>query len=321
MLKIEKKYWGKGIKYVAGIDEAGRGPLAGPVVAASVIFKPNEEIKGIKDSKKLTDKKRKKLYSIIYQKAIAIGIGIVHENKIDEINILKATFLAMNKAIGTLDQNPEQVLVDGPCSNVKLYPVEHVVNGDNISQSIAAASIIAKVTRDNMMVEYDKIFPEYGFAKHKGYGTKYHMEQINLIKSSPIHRKSFKIINKNLPDYKFFESRESAFPILGNQIVASEYIKKGYVIIDDKIECNNSFIDYCFLNQEKTKLLFIKTFSIYNNIKSTIDKKTLLKNNKYISCINEYIEKNNCTKKYTFNVISITFLKSKKPIIQIYKNA
>ena len=181
MLKIEKKYWGKGIKYVAGIDEAGRGPLAGPVVAASVIFKPNEEIKDIKDSKKLTDKKRKKLYSIIYQKAIAIGIGIVHENKIDEINILKATFLAMNKAIGTLDQNPEQVLVDGPYSNVKLYPVEHVVNGDNISQSIAAASIIAKVTRDNMMVEYDKIFPVYRFAKHKGYGTKYHIEQIQNI--------------------------------------------------------------------------------------------------------------------------------------------
>ena len=169
MLEIENKYWSKGLKYVAGIDEAGRGPLAGPVIAACVIFKKCDRIEEIKDSKKLTDKKRNELFKIIYKKALGVGIGIVHESKIDEINILKATFLAMNKSIGQLSVNPEQILVDGPYSNVKIYPVEHVVNGDNLSQSIAAASIIAKVTRDHLMIEYDKIFPEYGLAENCGF--------------------------------------------------------------------------------------------------------------------------------------------------------
>ena len=157
MLKIEKEYWNKGIKFIAGIDEAGRGSLAGPVVAACVIFKPNQKIEGIKDSKKISEKKRINLYSEIYKKAIAVKIGIVDNDKIDEINILQATFLAMNKSLGGLDVKPEIVLVDGPKSNIKLFPVKHVINGDNLSQSIAAASIVAKVTRDNMMYEFDKI--------------------------------------------------------------------------------------------------------------------------------------------------------------------
>ena len=179
LLKIENKYWDKGISYIAGIDEAGRGPLAGPVVAVCVIFERNCVIEGVKDSKKISEKKRILLYKEIYEKALAVEVGIVDNEKIDDINILQATFLAMNKTLGRLSIKPEIVLVDGPKSNIKLYPVKHIINGDNLSQSIAAASIIAKVTRDNMMYEFDKVYPDYGFAKHKGYGTKFHIDVIN----------------------------------------------------------------------------------------------------------------------------------------------
>ena len=228
MLKIEKEYWNKGIKFIAGIDEAGRGPLAGPVVAACVIFKPNQKIEGIKDSKKISEKKRINLYSEIYKKAIAVKIGIVDNDKIDEINILQATFLAMNKSLGGLDVKPEIVLVDGPKSNIKLFPVKHVINGDNLSQSIAAASIVAKVTRDNMMYEFDKIFPQYSFAKHKGYGTKLHIEAINKYKSCPLHRKSFNLVKNNMPNINFIKKIDKGFESIGNQIVASKYIYNGY---------------------------------------------------------------------------------------------
>ena len=161
MLQYENKYWDKGINYLGGIDEAGRGPLAGPVVASCVILHPNTMIKGVNDSKKLTHKKRNELYKIINKEALDVSIGIVNEKEIDSLNILQATFLAMRRAIGNLKHKPQQLLIDGPFTDIKLIQTENIVNGDSLSLSIAAASIIAKVTRDRIMNEYDLIFPEF----------------------------------------------------------------------------------------------------------------------------------------------------------------
>ena len=172
LLKYEKTYWNKGIKLVAGVDEAGRGPLAGPVVAASVIINDEFDLTDINDSKKLSPKKREKLYHKIIQNAIDVSIGIAHEYEIDIINILNATFLAMKRAVDNMKTRPEQLLIDGPHSDIKFISVENIISGDSKSASIAAASIIAKVTRDTIMKEYDKIYTHYNFKQHKGYGTK-----------------------------------------------------------------------------------------------------------------------------------------------------
>jgi ribonuclease HII len=193
MLEFEKKYWAHGIRRIAGVDEAGRGPLAGPVVAAAVIFERDTIIDGVNDSKKLTEKKRETLFHSIHEQAVSVGIGIVSHEVIDRINILQASFLAMNKALSALSVRPEQLLVDGNFFRHELFPVENIVKGDSLSHSIAAASIIAKVTRDALMVELDEQYPRYGFAQHKGYGTAAHIEAIRLYGYSPIHRRSFHV--------------------------------------------------------------------------------------------------------------------------------
>jgi ribonuclease HII len=193
MLEYEQKYWDLGIQYIAGVDEAGRGPLAGPVVASAVIFPQGVLIDGVNDSKKLTEKKREELFHNIHEKALAVGIGIVSHEVIDKINILQASFLAMNKALALLEIRPQQLLVDGNFFRHETYPVENIIKGDSLSHSIAAASIIAKVTRDALMVELHEQYPQYGFAKHKGYGTKAHIEAIRQFGYTPIHRRSFHV--------------------------------------------------------------------------------------------------------------------------------
>lgn len=190
--KYEEEHYKKGIELIAGIDEAGRGPLAGPVVAAAVILPKHALIEGVNDSKKISEKKREIIFEDIINSAIAWGVGIVDNNVIDEINILNATRMAMHKAIEELSVQPEFILIDAEkkvdTNNIPYLPI---VKGDALSISIAAASIIAKVTRDRMMREYDKIFPVYGFEKHKGYGTKMHTEAIKENGICMIHRKSF----------------------------------------------------------------------------------------------------------------------------------
>ncbi len=193
MLTYEKKYWDAGVLRIAGVDEAGRGPLAGPVVAAAVIFPPGEIIDGVNDSKKLTEKKRESLFHRIHDRAVSVGVGIVAHDVIDRINILQASFLAMNKAIDALSSAPEQLLVDGNFFRHERFPVENIVKGDALSHSIAAASIVAKVTRDALMKELHEAYPEYGFARHKGYGTKAHIDAIRTHGFSPIHRRSFHV--------------------------------------------------------------------------------------------------------------------------------
>lgn len=188
---FENEAYNKGYIYIGGIDEAGRGPLCGPVVAAVVVFKKDTKIEGINDSKKLSEAKRNELFDIIKEQALDYGIGIVDNKEIDEINILNATYVAMKKAINCLEKTPDYLLVDAatiPGINIDQKPV---IKGDSKSISIAAASILAKVTRDSIMYHYDEVYPEYGFKSHKGYGTKEHYEAIEKHGITPIHRKSF----------------------------------------------------------------------------------------------------------------------------------
>ena len=176
---------------VCGVDEAGRGPLAGPVCAAAVILPEHLQIPGLTDSKKLTDKKRRELFPLIQEQAVSYGIGFASEAEIDEKNILQATFLAMRRALDQLSVRPELALIDGNRETDFGVPVKTVIKGDSLSANIAAASILAKVTRDDLMLEMAKLYPEYGFDIHKGYGTKAHYEALRCYGPCPIHRKSF----------------------------------------------------------------------------------------------------------------------------------
>lgn len=191
MCEIENERRKKGYKYIAGVDEAGRGPLAGPVYAAAVILPEGMLIEGINDSKKLSEKKREELFDVICEKASAYCIAEVSHTRIDEINILNATFEAMNKAVNGLNIRPDYVLIDGNRIKGMEIPHETVVKGDAKSISIAAASILAKVSRDRVMYEMAKQYPLYGFDKHKGYGTKAHCDAILKYGACEIHRKSF----------------------------------------------------------------------------------------------------------------------------------
>ena len=189
--QYENEAFAGGVKLVCGVDEAGRGPLAGPVCAAAVMLPPGLAIPGLNDSKKLTDKKRRELYDVIIREAVTYGVAFASETEIDEINILQATFLAMERAMQKLSPQPELALIDGNRAKDFGLPVRTIIKGDSLSASIAAASILAKVTRDRLMEEYDAQYPQYGFAVHKGYGTRRHYEALREFGPCPIHRQTF----------------------------------------------------------------------------------------------------------------------------------
>lgn len=189
-LIYERKHLEDGKKYIAGVDEVGRGPLAGPVVCASVIMPLDDIIEGIDDSKKISEKKREKLFEVIKEKAIAYSICEISQEEIDQINILNAVKKCMTTAVETLSVKPDITLVDGVDTNLNLN-AEYIVKGDSKSYTIGCASILAKVYRDNLMKEYAKEFPEYAFEKHKGYGTKVHIEKIKEIGPCKLHRRTF----------------------------------------------------------------------------------------------------------------------------------
>lgn len=191
--QIEEEIYNKeDVKYICGIDEAGRGPLAGPVVVASVIMPKDSMIEGVNDSKKVSEKKREKLYEEITNTAIAWGVGIIDQREIDEINILNATKKGLTNSLKELEIKPDLILVDA-LTNIDTLgiPYRSIIKGDAKSYSIAAASIIAKVTRDRIMRQWDELYPEYGFEKHKGYGTKMHIDAIKEYGPCPLHRKNF----------------------------------------------------------------------------------------------------------------------------------
>ena len=188
----EEKLYNTGLNYICGIDEAGRGPLAGPVVVGAVILPKNSFIEGVNDSKKVSEKKREILYEKITEEAIAWSVGIIDQKMIDEVNILNATKLGVTEALTKLKKKPELILVDA-LQNMDTLGINYksIIKGDAKCYCIAAASIIAKVTRDRIMRQWDEVFPEYGFAKHKGYGTKTHIEAIKQYGICPLHRKTF----------------------------------------------------------------------------------------------------------------------------------
>ena len=221
---------------IAGVDEAGRGPLAGPVVAAAVILPKDHSIEGLIDSKKLSAKKREKLYNEII-KVSDYGIGIISHRTIDKINILQATFKAMRNAILNLNQKPDKTLIDGYGFPDQTIKNEGIIGGDNLIKSISAASIIAKVTRDRIMKNIDKIFPEYGFAQHKGYGTKMHMEKLNTHKASPVHRKSFGPVKINIPKMEWIKNNNK-LNSLGIQLVCLNYLNQNFTILHINFQSN-----------------------------------------------------------------------------------
>jgi ribonuclease HII len=191
-LRLENSLKDQGFGPVAGVDEAGRGPLAGPVFAAAVILPKNFKVRLIDDSKKLTSKQRDTAYELILKYAVSIGLGIVNENTIDKINILQATFKAMKNALEDLEIDPEYILVDGNRQIPFIsLPQKTIIGGDGISASVAAASIIAKVSRDRYMIDLHNRYPKYGFNRHKGYGTKAHLEALNKYGPCPVHRMTF----------------------------------------------------------------------------------------------------------------------------------
>lgn len=189
--KLENEIYAEGFDLICGVDEAGRGPLAGPVCAAAVILSRDIEIAGLNDSKKLTDKKRETLYDVICENAVTYGIAFASVEEIESINILNAAMLAMNRAIEKLEPRPQLALIDGNCNSAINIPSRCVIKGDAKCADIAAASILAKVTRDRYMLEMAEKYPEYHFEKHKGYGTKLHYEALREYGPSEIHRPSF----------------------------------------------------------------------------------------------------------------------------------
>jgi ribonuclease HII len=193
LLTFETELWNRGVEWIAGIDEAGRGPLAGPVVAAAVVFPRDTLIEGVRDSKKVPEKEREKLYEMILSRAATVSAGVVDEKTIDRINILQATYQAMRTAVFGLRFQPDHLLVDGRSLPAVNIPQTAIVHGDGKSFLIAAASIIAKVTRDRIMKEYDLRYPQYGFSRHKGYGTKAHVSAIREFGYCDLHRRSFRL--------------------------------------------------------------------------------------------------------------------------------
>ena len=312
LLKYEQKYWNNGVSLIAGIDEAGRGPLSGPVVAAAVIFDEGVLIDGINDSKKISEKKREILYPKIQSQAKSIGIGVVHEDEIDELNILQATFLAMRKALGNLNVTPQQVLVDGPYTDIKQIKTECVVNGDSKSHSIAAASIIAKVYRDRIMYSYSLVFPEYEFINNKGYGTKKHIEAIEENKSSPIHRKSFKIVKENLPTYKFINDG-IGLDNLASKITICNYVKNNYTVLETKFSNEGCCFDSILNKNNELYFILVEIADASNNQINKIDKKY------YFEKINEYLIEKDIRNEFTFIVNFVEFIKNKKPNIKSFE--
>ncbi len=292
------------MEIIAGVDEAGRGPLAGPVVAAAVLLSDSDKIEGLRDSKKLSAKRREVLFQEINEKAISVGIGIVDEKEIDRINILNATHKAMQMALGRLNKKPTLALIDGYKLPNQVIPNKGIIKGDTKVEAIMAGSIIAKVTRDAIMLEYDKIFPEYGFAKHKGYGTKQHIETLIEFKATPIHRKSFKPVSSNLPTIAWLQETKRV-GIVGEQLAACKLMDRGHTIISMNENCApHGEID--IISEKDNILIFteVKTYAREQIItpELKIDEQKL---RKLENAINFYIGKHNISSDIRLDGISV----------------
>tara|TARA_B110000438_G_C15806134_1_gene647427 strand:- start:196 stop:1176 length:981 start_codon:yes stop_codon:yes gene_type:complete len=319
MLKYEDKYWSRGVEFIAGIDEAGRGPLAGPVVASAVILPHDVNLPEVTDSKKLSEKKRERLFHNIMDIAVAVGVGIVHEHEIDKINILQATYKAMQISVRKLSVNPEILLVDGRPADIKHFEQESIIKGDSKSLSIAAASIIAKVTRDRMMINYDRVFPQYGFSGHKGYGSQQHIESIKTYFATPIHRQSFNPILHYLPTLKYYKDNR-LLGQLGVQLGACKLIKDGYGIAE--MNYNVSKIgEVDIISKDDDVLVFTKVKTQtkghgWNDSHAQIDEH---ESQRIINTAQFYLDENALEIQFRFDVAEV-ILGDGKPKINIIKN-
>ena len=251
------------MRIIAGVDEVGRGPLAGPVVAAAVILPKDHTIEGLRDSKKISKKRRESLFPFIYEQAIDIGLGEVDVKTIDKINIREATFKAMKMALDDLSTIPDGALIDGHQLNDQSIPNEGIIGGDDKVDSIKAASIIAKVTRDRIMKEYSIIFPEYGFENHSGYGTKIHIEALEKYRATPIHRRSFKPVKNLMPTFKWLVDHDR-ISWMGKKLAALHLKKSGMSVMDlDWEGISNNSID--IVAKDNDHLIFVDVNTYYKN--------------------------------------------------------
>ena len=301
---------------VAGVDEAGRGPLAGPVVAAAVILPENNEIDGLRDSKKLSPKQREVLFGKIKNNAISIGIGQSSVKRIDEMNIRNATFMAMQRALGHLTIKPNSAMIDGESLPNQIIPNVGIIRGDDTVDSIKAASIVAKVTRDNLMIRYSKIFPEYGLDKHKGYGTAMHMEALRKYKATPIHRRSFKPVRDNFPTLTWLD-RKNRIKWLGKKIAALYLMDMG-IVIESLNEYLLPYGEIDIVGIENGDWIFSVVRSRVNSVRVTNSQLKQFEVEKIKISIEDYLSQYAGPHNYRVDHIEVSFGK-KKPIVQHYK--
>ena len=292
----------------AGVDEVGRGPLAGPVVAAAVILPEDHTIDGLRDSKKLSKLKREFLFPLIHEQAIEVGVGEVDVKTIDKINIREATFKAMQIALNGLSTVPEKALIDGHPLNNQVIPNEGIIGGDDKVDSIKAASIIAKVTRDRIMKEYAIIFPEYDFENNSGYGTKKHMDALKHYRATPIHRRSFKPVKELMPTFKWLESN-GRIDWIGKKLAALYIKNKGLDVIKlDFINESSGHID--IIAKKGNQFIFIDVSTSYLDNNSISEKRE----NDLKSAIDVYCKENSLGSNFRIDTISV-ILRSNKPKI------
>jgi len=306
------------MELVAGVDEVGRGPLAGPVVACAVILPKDHSIKGLKDSKKLSKKRREALFPIIQEQAISIGIGESDVKSIDKHNIREASFIAMKNALEKLDPKPEKALIDGEALRNYFIPNEGIVGGDDKIDSIKAASIIAKVTRDNIMKEYSFIFPEYGFENNSGYGTKLHMEALKKYKATPIHRKSFKPVARQMPSFNWLIENDK-IEWIGMKLAALYLKKNGYkeIHITEKHPVSTKIDIIC---SKHKKNHFINVFTSYLQKEGSLQKNNLNRSLKNFKISLQIKDIENYDKKNSIFGQMYVELKKGGPIIKHNKN-
>ena len=296
------------MKTVTGVDEVCRGPLAGPVVACAVILPKEHMIEGLNDSKKLSKKKRTKLFSIIQKESTGIGIGIISRRVIDKINIREATFVAMRSALNSLPFKPSFAFIDGERLDNCIIPNEGVIKGDNLIDAIKAASIIAKVTRDTIMEDYSLIFPEYDFENNSGYGTKKHMNALKKYKASPIHRKSFKPVKLNMPTMLWLR-KNNFLSSLSVKLVSLFLYNNEFRIIELNFQFNKKNLINIIASKKKTMYL-INVQALYDTNVS-IDKSGI---KLFKSASDKYLKQNEDISNFVVQIATILMTKKKRNI-------
>ncbi|MDP6457239.1 MAG: ribonuclease HII [Candidatus Marinimicrobia bacterium] len=307
-----------GSKLIAGVDEAGRGPLAGPVVAAAVILPNGLTIDGVRDSKKVAEKKRERLHNEIMDKSVAVGIGIIHEDEIDRENILDSTRRAMRIALGQLSPAPHEALIDGYALPDQVVKNRGIIDGDEKVHIISAASIIAKVTRDRMMRNYDIIFPEYGFAQHKGYGTRQHLQQLREYLACSVHRKSFRPVKDHMPRLSDLK-KNRRLGQWGERLAAQHLVRKGYDIIEMNFNAApHGEIDIVARNREMIVFVEVKTAS-QEKLGRPEDQVDETKIEKLANAMEVFISENDNIEESRFDMMTVRFGKG-RPSVRHYED-